>query len=97
MIAKENPEEGSRKLVSQEVYTEHINKAQRPEKKSNNGKQFSAMAGIKGIFICVLLVKLRGPFSLNFSDIKTFLALCVLVFQEKKNAASFRKLVAQHC
>lgn len=55
------------------------------------------MAGIKGIFICVLLVKLRGPFSLNFSDIKTFLALCVLVFQEKKNAASFRKLVAQHC
>lgn len=34
VIAKENPDEGSRKLVPQEVDPEHINKAQRPEKKS---------------------------------------------------------------
>lgn len=70
-LHRKTPDEGSRKLISQEVDPEHINKAQRPEKKSNNVKQLSAMAGIKGIFIFALLVKLRGPFSFHFSEIKT--------------------------
>lgn len=95
VIAKENPDEGSRKLVAQEVDPEHLNKAQRPEKVQQ--RQLSAMAGIKGSLICALSVMLRGSFSRHFSDIKNFVGLYLSSFckgrKKKKMLHHIRKFV----